>query len=245
MKLLGLVGHPLTHSFSAKYFSEKFQELGLTDYEYRNFDIPDISLIREICEAHPELKGFNVTIPYKESIIPFLDGVDPEAQLIGAVNCVQINDEGLLIGYNTDSYGFYHSIKPFLENKNERALILGTGGSSKAVAYVLKKLGIKVFYASRNPSATNHVAYSEINAETIAYFPLIINCTPLGTFPNINECPDIPYDGLNESHFLYDLTYNPSESLFLQKGKEKGALTSNGLLMLQLQAEKSWKIWHQ
>lgn len=185
-----------------------------------------------------------MTIPYKESIIPLLDRLDPEAELIGAVNCIKITEVDEKIGYNTDAYGFYHSIKPFLENKSERALILGTGGSSKALAYVLHKLGVKVFFASTRPSKDNHVAYGEITADTIKHFPLIINTTPLGTFPHVDTAPDLPYDAISSHHFLYDLTYNPEVSLFLQHGKEKGAETANGKLMLQLQAERSWRIWN-
>ena len=243
MRLFGLIGHPLTHSFSAGYFANKFNDLKITDCEYRNFDIPDIQLFNDIIEAHPELEGLNVTIPYKESIIPFLDSIDQEAKLIGAVNCVCIDAEGNKIGYNTDAYGFYHSIKPFLENKYERALILGTGGASKAVAYVLKKLGIRVFFASRNPTESYHISYKEINAENIMMFPLIVNTTPLGTFPNVEAFPELPYESLTSNHFLYDLTYNPEESEFLKRGKMQGALTANGKLMLQLQAERSWQLW--
>lgn len=241
--LYGLVGHPLGHSFSATYFSKKFQELSADDHQYLNFDIQEMELVDDIIEAHPELKGFNVTIPYKEKIIPFLDGIDTEAKLIGSVNCVKILDDGQKMGYNTDAYGFYHSIKPFLENKYERALILGTGGSSKAVAYVLKKLGIKVFFASRNPKESYHLSYKELSSENIHFFPLIVNCTPLGMSPNVDELPPLPYSSLTSDHFLYDLIYNPEETSFLKKGKEKGALTSNGKLMLQLQAERSWQIW--
>lgn len=244
MTLYGLIGHPLSHSFSSAYFKEKFTQLGLHDFEYRNFDIPSIDLFSDIVDAHPELRGLNVTIPYKEAVMPLLDSIDAEAQLIGAVNCIKITETGEKIGYNTDAYGFYHSIKPFLENKSDRALVLGTGGSSKAVSYVLHKLGIKVFFASTKPSKDNHVAYGELTSETIKHFPLIINTTPLGTFPDIASAPDLPYDALTPQHFLYDLTYNPEVSTFLQRGKDKGAETANGKLMLQLQAERSWKIWN-
>lgn len=244
MTLYGLIGHPLSHSFSAKYFAEKFKELNITHCEYRNFDIPSIESFNDIVEAHRELRGVNVTIPYKEAIIPFLDELDPEAKLIGAVNCIKILENGYKIGYNTDAYGFYHGIKPFLENKSERALILGTGGSSKAVAYVLNKLGVQVFFASTNPTKENHVSYSDITSEALKHFPLIINTTPLGTFPNVESAPQLPYEALTEKHFLFDLTYNPEETVFLKKGKEAGAETSNGKLMLQLQAEKSWQLWH-
>lgn len=245
MRLFGLIGHPLHHSFSQAYFTGKFSELGINDAEYRNFDIPQIELFADIVEAHPELEGLNVTIPYKEAILPFLDQIDNEAKLIGAVNCVHILPDGTKVGYNTDAYGFYHSVKPFLENKYERALILGTGGASKAVAYVLKKLGIRVFFATRNPVESYHLSYKEITEDNIMMFPLIVNTTPLGTFPNVEACPELPYHAITSNHFLYDLVYNPAETLFLQKGKAQGAQTANGKLMLQLQAERSWQIWNR
>ncbi|MEZ4799099.1 MAG: shikimate dehydrogenase [Flavobacteriales bacterium] len=244
MTLYGLIGHPLAHSFSATYFAEKFKEQNITHCEYRNFDIPSIELFSDLVEAHRELSGLNVTIPYKETIIPFLDELDPEAKLIGAVNCIKILENGRKIGYNTDAYGFYHSIKPFLENKSERALILGTGGSSKAVGYVLQKLGIQVFFASTNPSKSNHVSYGDITADAIKHFPLIINTTPLGTFPNVETAPELPYEALTDKHFLFDLTYNPEENSVLEKKAKRPVRNLNGKLMLQLQAEKIWSIWN-
>lgn len=245
MRTFGLIGLPLGHSFSKKYFSEKFEKLKIENCAYQNFEIPEVSLVKEIVQAHDNLQGLNVTIPYKESVIPHLDNIDAEAKLIGSVNCIHIDEMRQTTGYNTDAYGFYHSIKPFLENKYERALILGTGGSSKAVAYVLKKLGLKVYFATRNPKDDFHMSYKELTKENIVHFPLIINTTPVGMFPNTEACPDIPYDGITEKHFLYDLIYNPEETLFLKTGKEKGAQVSNGKLMLQLQAEKSWQIWNR
>lgn len=244
MNLYGLIGYPLGHSFSEKYFADKFARQNIQNCTYRNFEIPEVSLFRELKEAFPGLMGLNVTIPYKESIIPFLDHLDPEAKAIGSVNCISFNEMGESTGYNTDAYGFYHSIKPFLENKYERALILGTGGSSKAVAYVLQRLGLKVFHATRNPRQSHHLHYNDLSAENIIHFPLIVNTTPLGMFPDTDEFPPVPYEGLSDRHFLYDLIYNPAETIFLRKGREKGAQTGNGLLMLQLQAEKSWMIWN-
>lgn len=244
MNLYGLIGYPLGHSFSQKYFTDKFLKEGFTACEYRNFEIPDVTLVKDIVSAHSNLKGFNVTIPYKETILPLLDEIDQEAAVIGSVNCVKILADGSLKGFNTDAYGFYHSIKPFLENKYERALILGTGGSSKAVSYVLGRLGLKVFHATRKPSQAHHIHYNDLSADNMKHFPLIINTTPLGMFPNTDACPAIPYEAIGASHFLYDLIYNPEETLFLKKGKTQGAQTANGLLMLQLQAEKSWQLWH-
>lgn len=244
MNLYGLIGFPLGHSFSKQYFSEKFQKENFRECAYENFEIPDITLLHEIRAAHPNLKGLNVTIPYKESVMPLLDEIDQEAAVIGSVNCIKIQADGSMKGYNTDAYGFYHSVKPFLENKYERALILGTGGSSKAVHYVLSRLGLKVFHATRQPSQPNHIHYNDLSPDNIKHFPLIINSTPLGMYPQLEDCPPIPYEALSPNHFLYDLIYNPTETLFLKQGRERGAHTSNGLLMLQLQAEKSWQLWH-
>lgn len=243
VNLYGLIGYPLGHSFSQKYFAEKFEKEEIVDCEYRNFPIESIEQLREIMAKHPNLKGLNVTIPHKEQVIPFLDEMDETASAIAAVNCISIQS-GKLKGFNTDAYGFEMSIRPFIENKYERALILGTGGASKAVAFVLKKWNIPFHYATRNPRADNHLSYEELSADNIRFFPLIINTTPLGTFPDVNEAPQLPYDALTEKHFLYDLIYNPSETLFLKNGKERGAHTMNGLKMLQLQAEKSWQIWN-
>lgn len=243
MKLYGLIGYPLSHSFSQKYFEEKFTCENIADSEYRNFSIESIEKLREVLSENPDLIGLNVTIPYKEKVIAFLNELDETTREIGAVNCIKIED-GKLKGFNTDAYGFEMSIKPFLENKYERALILGTGGASKAVAYVLKRWNIPFHYATRNPNAPNHLSYHDLSKDNIKHFQLIINTTPLGTFPNTESSPDLPYEGMSSAHFLYDLVYNPSETVFLRKGKEQGAHTMNGLKMLELQAERGWNIWN-
>ncbi len=243
MKQYGLIGKMLSHSFSKKYFEEKFKRENISAV-YENFEIGDISQVEEIFSAQPNLFGLNVTIPYKEQIIPYLDEVDEQAQKIGAVNTIYIDKAtGKKKGYNTDYYGFKQSLKPFLENQHQRALILGTGGASKAVAYVLNELGIITAFVSRNPTADNQLSYDDLNENLMQSFLLIVNTTPLGTFPNIDEKPAINYDAITPNHLLYDLVYNPAETAFLKEGKERGALTINGEQMLQLQAEKAWEIW--
>jgi shikimate dehydrogenase len=242
LKKYGLIGYPLTHSFSQKYFTEKFQQLGLADCVYDNHELKDVAAFLKL-KDEKELRGLNVTIPYKEAIIPFLDDLSDEAKKIGAVNCIRFMD-GQCHGHNTDAYGFEMSIKPFLENKYERALILGTGGGSRAVAYVLRKWNIPFHYVSRTAKGEQTIAYSDLRADTIKHFQLIINTTPLGMFPHVDESPDIPYEGLGPAHFLYDLIYNPSETQFLKGGKEQGAHIMNGLKMLEWQAERSWEIWN-
>lgn len=251
----GLIGKTLTHSFSKGYFEKKFQTLGLSDHAYLNFELNAIEDLKEVLTQHPNLKGFNVTIPYKESILPFLNELSDEAKAIGAVNCVKVIYGGSLsqvegpaskrlIGHNTDVYGFASSVKPFIEPQHNKALILGTGGSSKAVAYALKNIGVEVFYASTSKQQNNIFLYEQLNAHMMAAFKLIINTTPLGMFPNIDQCPAIPYEYITPEHLCYDLIYNPETTLFLQKAKAQGASTINGLSMLQLQAEKSWEIWN-
>lgn len=252
----GIIGKSLSHSFSKSYFEKKFTELGLSNYAYLNFELQSIDEIKNILSSHPNLKGFNVTMPYKESIISFLDELSPEAKSIGAVNCVNIfchtersrsaadNDKIKLIGHNTDVYGFASSIKPFLEPHHNKALILGTGGASKAVAHALKNIGVEVFYVSTGKKQERTFAYSELNQHIFNAFHLIVNTTPLGMYPNQNACPDIPYEFITAKHLCYDLIYNPETTLFLKKAKEQGATTINGLSMLQLQAEKSWEIWN-
>ena len=245
MKTLGLIGKSLSHSFSKKYFEEKFLKENISDYNYLNFEISDISNITEVLKEE-NLVGFNVTIPYKEAILPFLNELSPEAEQVGAVNTVKISiKDGIqyLKGYNTDVFGFAHSIKPFLEGSHEKALVLGTGGASKAVAFVLDNLGIDVLYVSRKGSAHNVLHYDQLNEMVMKYCPLVINTTPVGTFPNHTDCPEIPYQYMNSSHLAVDLIYNPTETLFLQKAREKGAKTLNGLSMLHLQAERSWEIF--
>ncbi len=244
MKLYGLIGYPLAHSFSQQYFAEKFAQQKIADIEYRNFPIENISELKRLLTDYPALEGLNVTIPYKEQVMDLLDECDTTAKEVGAVNCIRISN-GRMHGFNTDVYGFQMSIKPFLENKYERALILGTGGASKAVAYVLKQWNIPYYFATRNPKSNNHLAYSQLTDSNIHHFPLIINTTPLGTFPQVDQAPPLPYDALSADHFLYDLVYNPAMTTFLSRGKEQGAHTMNGLKMLQLQAERSWQIWNE
>lgn len=244
MELFGLVGKNIGYSFSKKYFTEKFQNLGLEECFYQNFDLETIDSLPEIIAKNSDLQGFNVTIPYKEKVIQYLDAINDEAQKIGAVNVVKITNDRKLIGYNADFYGFSKSLESLLTKNHQKALILGTGGASKAIFYALEQLKIPYTIVSRTKNATN-ITYTEIDKKIILEHQIIINATPLGTFPNVDNCPDIPYNYLNNNHLCYDLIYNPSESLFLKLAKEKGALTKNGLEMLQLQAEKSWEIWQK
>jgi len=243
MSEYGLIGKNLSHSFSKQYFQKKFDELGLDYLEYTNFELNDISEIKSVLAKNPLLRGFNVTIPYKEAIVPYMDELSPEARGIAAVNCVKISN-GKLIGHNTDAYGFATSIKPFLEPQHSRALVLGTGGASKAVVFVLKRLNVEVFFASTSKKRQGTFAYETLNERLFNACKFIINTTPVGMFPNVNECPGIPYECLSSQHLVYDLIYNPEETLFLKKAKEQGATTINGLSMLHLQAEKSWEIWN-
>jgi shikimate dehydrogenase len=239
----GLIGKSLKHSFSKDYFEKKFKDLGLKDYTYTNFEIATIEEFKDLIKKHPQLRGLNVTFPYKESIVPYMQELSAEATATGAVNCIKI-ENGKLTGYNTDVYGFSQSIKPFLDTNHSRALILGTGGAAKAVAYALKKTGVDVYFATSSAKKTeNTFFYSEINEVAMNAFKLIINATPLGTFPNVNTCPPLPYHLFTKEHFAYDLVYNPEQTLFLKQAKEHGAATMNGLSMLHLQAEKSWEIW--
>lgn len=243
---LGLIGKSLKHSFSKAYFDEKFKEMGLTNYSYQNFEIHSVSDFTKIISEHPELTGLNVTIPYKESIISFLDELSSDVREIGAVNCIHIKN-GKKTGYNTDAYGFGQSIKPFLDTNHERALILGSGGASKAVAYALKKVGVDVYFvtSSAQKKTSNSFFYSEINELVLNAFKLVVNTTPLGTSPNEKESPPLPYQFFTPNHLAYDLVYNPAETEFLRKAKSSGAVTMNGLSMLKLQAEKSWEIWQK
>lgn len=243
-KVFALLGKNISYSFSRGYFTKKFQEEQISDCEYINFDIPSLDLLASEMQKNPNLKGMNVTIPYKKEIIPFLDLLDETAREIGAVNVIKITDDKKLIGYNTDYYGFLESLKPLLKAHHTKALILGTGGASVAVAYALRKLGISFRFVSRNPQI-GQFTYSDLSATIIDKYKIIINCTPLGTFPEVTECPPIPYQHLTANHLLYDLVYNPEKTLFLQKGEKKNATICNGLKMLELQAEKAWEIWSE
>ncbi len=239
----GLIGKSLSHSFSKTYFEKKFSDLGFEKYSYQNFELANIEEIKNIFSSG-QLNGLNITNPYKEEIIPFLDELSSEAKEIGAVNCVKIIN-GKTIGNNTDTYGFSQSIKPFLEPQHNQALILGTGGASKAVAHALQKVGVSVYFVtSSEKKDENTFFYSELNKYIVDAFKLIVNTTPLGLFPDIEKFPNIPYEYITANHLCYDLIYNPEETIFLQKAKGQGAAIINGFSMLQLQAEKSWEIWH-
>ncbi|WP_299891548.1 shikimate dehydrogenase [uncultured Lacinutrix sp.] len=244
MRKFGLIGKNISYSFSRNYFKNKFEIENISNAFYENFDIEDINAFESELK-HQDIKGFNVTIPYKESIIPYLDKLNKKAKAIGAVNTIRISKKGKYIGYNTDFYGFKKALKPYLETHHKKALILGTGGASKAVAYALKSLNIKFLFVSRHPKKDNEISYLELSEKLVKKHRLIINCTPLGTHPNINNCPDIPYDSITKKHILFDLIYNPEETKFLTIGKLKGATIVNGQGMLELQAEKSWKIWNR
>lgn len=246
IKTFGLIGYALSHSFSKKYFTDKFVKENIKNCSYELFPIEYINQLPQLIKDTPNLKGLNVTIPFKQSVIPFLDEIDKTAQEVGAVNCIKIGTK--LTGFNTDVYGFQQSIKPFLESHHERALILGTGGASKAVYFVLKQIGIDCFFVIRDKTkcqlATNRVFdYFELNEPIVNSFKLIINTTPLGMYPNTHEYPSIPYKYITKNHLLYDLIYNPTETIFLTEGKKMGATVMNGLSMLHLQAEKAWQIW--
>ncbi|MEO1031772.1 MAG: shikimate dehydrogenase [Bacteroidota bacterium] len=240
----GLVGKNISYSFSRGYFADKFEREALP-HSYVNFDIPSIEELDAIIRTTPHLKGLNVTIPYKEAVIPLLDDLNKRARKIGAVNTIRITRYQKLIGYNTDYYGFKNSLRPYLKTYHKRALILGTGGASKAIAYALKKLKVQYDYVSRTEKEGVKFLYSDLTDDIISSYHIIINCTPIGTFPNVNACPDIPYDAITEQHILYDLIYNPEQTKFLSCGDIKGATTINGLEMLKLQAERSWQIWNK
>ena len=244
MKQYGLIGYPLTHSFSKNYFTEKFEKENILDCSYDLFDLENINEFPEILKNNPNLRGLNITIPHKESILNFLTEIDTTAKEIGAVNTIKIFDQNNIKGYNSDYYGFKKSLKPFLDINHERALIFGTGGASKTVKYALNELNIECLLVSRNPTNKKEIAYNDINEYVIKHHQLIINTTPVGMFPNIENLLDFDYESLGKKHLLYDLIYNPSETQFLRKGKQKGCITLNGIEMLKLQAEKSWEIWN-
>ena len=248
MKTIGLIGFPLTHSFSHRYFTEKFEREQIYDFHFLNFQLESIDELPEMIKNTPTLVGFSVTIPFKETIIPFLDQISEEASEIGAVNAVVVRRDGekcFLTGFNTDVAGFTESLRPKLSENIRSALVLGTGGAAKAVNFALKQLGISMFFVTRNQQNKNSncISYHQLNQNFIKNNLLIINATPLGMYPNVEECPDIPYQYLTENHLLFDLTYNPPLTKFLEKGKTKGAKTVNGYEMLVLQAEKSWEIF--
>ncbi len=243
-RLFGLIGKSLEHSFSPSYFSEKFRQEGIEDAEYRAFPLQKVREFEELLQEHPELNGLNVTIPYKETIISFLEELSPTAERIGAVNTIRLR-KGIREGFNTDVEGFRKDLEPLLGPEHRRALILGTGGASAAVAHALDELGFELLYVSREPEGELTIAYEALSPEKLAEQDLIVNSTPLGTWPNTQEAPPIPYEGITEGSILYDLIYNPSRTLFLQKGEAQGALVRNGYGMLVGQAEAAWRIWNE
>lgn len=243
MKVYGLIGYPLGHSFSQKYFTEKFLQSGISDSRYDLFPLETINLLPALLQHTPGICGLNITIPHKQNIIPFLDDTAHLPKGLSACNCIKIT-EGKMVGFNTDIAGFEQSLLPLLKPYHTNALVLGNGGAAEAVKFVLNKLKIHYKVVSRELHSDSQITYRNLNGKIIEEHLLIINTTPLGTFPNIGECPDIPYQYLTPQHYLFDLIYNPAKTLFLQKGEEKGAVIKNGYEMLVLQAEESWKIWN-
>ena len=242
-KRLGLIGKNIDYSFSRTYFEEKFHQENIDTYSYENFDLSTISLLPDLLRD-PSIIGMNVTIPYKQQVLPYLDEIVGDAIAIGAVNTIRFDAKGRAIGYNTDIYGFEKALLDMLPSLPERALILGTGGAAKAVAYVLSKNNIEATYVSRN-AKKDVLSYKDLDTSVLSSHLLIINCSPVGTFPNVEEAPDIPYDFLGSNHNLFDLIYNPEKTRFLQEGEQRGARIQNGRPMLEYQAEKSWEIWRQ
>ncbi|MFY7898705.1 MAG: shikimate dehydrogenase family protein [Chitinophagaceae bacterium] len=243
MRLFALIGYPLTHSFSQKYFTEKFQREHILDAEFHLVSLENIHELQNELLAKNNLKGFAITIPHKKNILPFLHETTVEVAKMGACNCVKV-ENGKLIGHNTDVNGFEQSLIKQLQPHHKKALVLGTGGASAAVEYALHKLGINYTLVSRNNTVDNCISYEAINEQLLQEYTLIINTTPLGTYPKVDEAPALPYEFITDKHYLFDLVYNPSETLFLQKGKRAGAATQNGYEMLVIQAEENWKIWN-
>ena len=245
MKIYGLIGRSLGHSFSEKYFSEKFRKDNIENCEYRNFEIHELNIEIPFLKKNSTLQGLNVTIPYKTDILSFLDKLSDECSQINACNCIKIKN-GEWKGFNTDITGFEKSFSPHLKPIHQKAIILGTGGASHAVAFVLQKLNIDFVKASRSKkSADSVISYGDITANTMKEFQIFIHTTPLGTFPNINECPSLPYEFVTSEHYFFDLVYNPSKTLFLSLAEKNGATIENGSKMLAIQAEESWKIWNE
>ncbi len=247
MRKFGLIGYPLSHSFSKKFFTEKFRDEGIRNCKYELYPIADINLFNPLLDEEPELVGINVTIPYKLQVLPFLDEVDEAAAEIGAVNCIHVvfdAGERRLKGYNTDAYGFKASLTPLLNIHHTKALVFGDGGAAKAVKYVLKKLNIPFLVVSRRPEPSG-LSYTDVTPELLQEYTILINTTPLGMSPDTTTCPDIPYGALTEKHLAYDLVYNPEETTFLRNAAKSGATVKNGLEMLYLQAEHSWFNWNK
>lgn len=242
MDKYGIIGFPLGHSFSRGFFTEKFACEGI-DAQYLNFEIPDVAMLRDVLRDNPELRGLNVTLPHKQAVIPLLDELSDEAREIGAVNVIRVRD-GKLKGFNSDIIGFTESIKPLLKPHHRKALVLGTGGASKAICVGLKRLGIEWKYVSRTPRE-GMITYEDITADTLQDYTVIVNCSPVGMFPKVDEAPAIPYEHLTPKHLLFDCVYNPEDTLFMQKGRAQGATVKNGLEMLHLQAIASWRFWNE
>ena len=246
MDKYGLIGHPLGHSFSQNFFNEKFVNEGI-DAIYENYEIPTIENLSEVIDLNPNLLGLNVTIPYKEKVISYLDYLSPEARAIGAVNVIKIihkDNNTILKGYNSDVIGFTQSIEPLIKEDHKKALVLGTGGAAKAIHYGLKSLGVESICVSRY-KRPNTIQYEDITPAIIKEYNVIVNCTPLGMYPKVDECPKLPYESMDHHNLLYDLIYNPDETLFMKKGAQMGAIVKNGLEMLLLQAFASWKFWQE
>lgn len=247
MDKYGLIGYPLGHSFSISYFNQKFQDEGI-DAVYENYEIPTIDALDEVLGSNPNLRGLNVTIPYKEKVLPYLDNISPEARAIGAVNVIKVIHEGkdiVLKGYNSDVIGFTKSIEPMLDKKwHQKALILGTGGASKAVDFGLRNLGLETVFVSRY-ERSGTIQYKSITPEVVKEYNVIVNCTPVGMYPKTEQCPPLPYEAMDSHTILYDLIYNPDQTLFMKRGEQYGAQTKNGLEMLLLQAFASWEFWHE
>jgi shikimate dehydrogenase len=245
MDKYGLIGYPLGHSFSVGYHNQRFADEGI-NAKYINFEITSIDDLPEVLNSNPELKGLNVTIPYKEKVLQFLDYISPEARAIGAVNVIKVihhDNKTILKGYNSDVIGFTKSIEPMLDDYHKKALILGTGGASKAIAYGLKSLGLETVYVSRY-ERPDTIQYESITPDVVKEYNVIVNCTPLGMYPKTEECPKLPYEAMDQHNILYDLIYNPDETLFMKRGAQYGAQTKNGLEMLLLQAFASWEFWN-
>ena len=242
MEQYGLIGYPLGHSFSRRFFNEEFFPEHGIEAEYLNFEIPEADGLLEVVRTHPLLRGLNCTIPHKQAIIPLLDEISPEAREIGAVNVIRIRD-GRLKGFNSDIIGFMDSLRPLLRPHHRRALVLGSGGASKAVWAGLLRLGLEPTQVSRK-AGDGALSYEMLTPEVMAEHTVVVNCSPVGMFPRVDDCPAIPYELLSERHLLYDLVYNPLDTLFMQRGRERGATVKNGLEMLRLQALASWTFWH-
>ncbi|MBR4388372.1 MAG: shikimate dehydrogenase [Prevotella sp.] len=246
MDKYGLIGYPLGHSFSISYFNEKFKNEGI-DAVYENFEIPSIDNFLEVVETNPDLRGLNVTIPYKQKVMSFLDYISPEARAIGAVNVIRIERKGtktIMKGYNSDVIGFTQSIEPLLESHHKKALVLGTGGSSKAIAFGLHSLGVESVFVSRY-ERPGTIQYDKLTPEDVKEYNVIVNCTPCGMYPHTDQCPLLPYEAMDNHNLLYDLIYNPDKTLFMRKGAAQGATVKNGLEMLLLQAFASWDFWNE